>query len=95
MSNPDSASPTDHCFRVHAAADAGMLLRVIELFAKRALVPERVECRSSGAALAIEIEAASLEAAVAAQIARGLGAVVGVERVALASRPIVSNAAAA
>ncbi len=94
MSDPDSTSPV-HCFRVHAAAEAAMLPRVIEFFAKRGLVLERVECRSSGADLAIEIEAAGLASAAATHIARCIGSLVGVERVAVASNTRASDAVAA
>ncbi len=95
MSNPDSPPPTIPCFRVHGAAEAATLPRVIGLFAKRALVPERVQCRRTGAALAIEIETAGVAPDNAAHNVRCLGALVAVERVAVASRPVVSSAAAA
>jgi hypothetical protein len=41
------ASPT-YCFSVQAAADPGMLPRVLELFAKRNLVPSRCHAVVTG-----------------------------------------------
>ncbi|MEO1192785.1 MAG: hypothetical protein AAFY02_13570 [Pseudomonadota bacterium] len=41
MSAPLSAAPALSCFCVEGQDDAGLLPRVLELFAKRGLVPER------------------------------------------------------
>ena len=43
-----SRSPSTACFAVHAEAEAGVMPRVLELFAKRGLVPTRWHSVVSG-----------------------------------------------
>jgi hypothetical protein len=83
MSDPDPHSSDTVRFRVHAAYDPGTIPRVVEPFAKLALVPERLVCRRQGATLAIDLAIAGLDDARAAQLARTLAVIVGVERVAM------------
>src|SRR5262249_18068692 len=45
-----------HRFSVLAAAEASVMSRTLELFAKRGLVPERVDARRERDALAIDLE---------------------------------------
>lgn len=83
MTDPEPQFPSAFRYRVHAAADPGVIPRLVEPFAKLALVPERLDCRRIGALLAIDLEVGGIDAARAAQIARTLAVIVGVERVAL------------
>ena len=55
--------------------------RALELFAKRGLVPERVDARRTGAAMAIDLEVADLPQDTAEHIMRCLSTMVMVERV--------------
>ena len=59
--------------------------RALELFAKRGLVPERVDARRTGAAMAIDLEVADLPQDTAEHIMRCLSTMVMVERVLMTS----------
>jgi hypothetical protein len=59
--------------------------RTLELFAKRGLVPERVDARRTGDAMAIDLEVADLPQDTAEHIMRCLSTMVTVERVLMAS----------
>ncbi len=76
------------CFSVVAEADPGMLPRVLELFAKRNLVPDRwVSDRlPGGGQLAVDLQVAGLEEAEAEHIARCLRQIWGVETVLRATK---------
>jgi acetolactate synthase small subunit len=52
------------CFAVHASAEPGVMPRVLELFAKRGLVPTSWTSRVSGRELTIDIQMRGLEGAV-------------------------------
>ena len=45
------------CFSVQAVAEPGVMPRVLELFAKRGLVPQKWHSTVSGTALAIDVQA--------------------------------------
>lgn len=80
-----NAEPT-HCFSVHAAAEPGVMPRVLELFAKRGLVPSSWTSRLGGEQdLTIDIQMIGISAELADYITRCLRQVVGVQ-VVLASR---------
>ena len=49
------ASPLSVCFSVQARAEPGVMPRVVELFAKRGLVPQRWHSAVSGEALTIDV----------------------------------------
>jgi hypothetical protein len=85
MSNPDAVHPPHFCFRLLALKGAGVAPRVMELFAKRDLVPERFLMRAGAESLAIEVAVAGLDEAAAGHIARCLANIAEVERVALAA----------
>jgi hypothetical protein len=85
MSNPDAVHPPHFCYRLLALKGAGVAPRVMELFAKRDLVPERFLMRAGAESLAIEVAVAGLDEAAAGHIARCLANIVEVERVALAA----------
>lgn len=83
MSNPDADHPPYFCYRLLALRGAGVAPRVMEYFAKRDLVPERFLLRAGTESLAIEVDVAGLDEAVAGHIARCLANIAEVERVAL------------
>jgi len=77
------------CFSIHAEAEPGVMPRVLELFAKRGLVPRRwVSDRSGpgGRELSIDVQVTGMAPEVQAQIAQclrqvwGVGAVLTSER---------------
>lgn len=88
FTSPALAAET-HCFAIRAEATPGMMSRVLELFAKRNLVPTRWHSdvivappRDGGEAhLQIDIQMAAIEAELAAYIARCLRQIYGVESV--------------
>jgi acetolactate synthase small subunit len=49
------------CFSVHAAAEAGVMPRVLELFAKRGLVPTSWHSNAIGRELTIDIQVNGLD----------------------------------
>ena len=67
-------------FTVLGEADPGLLSRLIEPFAKRGLMPPRLEAQSDGAVLRVSL-AAELEADAAPLLAASLRAIVGVTTV--------------
>lgn len=72
------------CFAVTAAAEPGAMPRVLEVFAKRGLVPSRWHSTLAGRAgdeLMIDIQIAGVDAALAARLAEGLRQVVVVRAV--------------
>jgi hypothetical protein len=64
-------------FRLTAAAEPGLLPRVLEPFAKRGLVPERLRAERRDDVLTVEL-LADLPAEIAPLLAASLGAIVGV-----------------
>jgi acetolactate synthase small subunit len=74
------AEPTA-CFSVHAAAEPGLMPRVIELFAKRGLVPSSWISRVSGREITIDLQMPGLDAEAAHYLARCLRQIVSVETV--------------
>lgn len=80
-------APT-HCFSLMAEADPGILPRVLELFAKRNLVPERwVSDRMPGGGhLTVDLQVKGLEEREAEHIARCLRQIWGVESVLRATK---------
>lgn len=82
--NP-AADPDPHptaCFSVEARADPGVMPRVLELFAKRGLVPSQWRSALGGAAgaeLHIDIQVEGMERALADYIARCLRQLADVE----------------
>lgn len=79
------AEPT-HCFSVHALAEPGVMPRVLELFAKRGLVPSSWTSRVGAEQdLTIDIQMIGMSAEAADYVARCLRQIVGVQ-VVLASR---------
>lgn len=77
----DTALPSTACFSVHAAPEPGVMPRVLELFAKRGLVPQRCHGAATGAQLTIDMQIAGLDRAAVDYIARCMRQIVGVEAV--------------
>ncbi|MGH6960660.1 MAG: hypothetical protein ACREE7_09270 [Dongiaceae bacterium] len=71
-------SPT-YCFAVHAVAEPDVLPRVLELFAKRNLVPTKCYSLVAGAELQVDIQMDGLESELGDFIARCLRQLVHVE----------------
>jgi hypothetical protein len=88
-SETDRTSPnfTTACFAVHADADPGLMPRILEIFAKRGLVPTRWHSSVGGPAgeLTIDVEMAGLDDVLTGCVAAEMRAVWGVGLV-LASR---------
>jgi acetolactate synthase small subunit len=80
----DTNFPVTACFSVHARAEAGVMPRVLELFAKRGLVPSSWRSATSGpdqSLLTIDIRMHGLEGEVTDYIASCLRQIVDVEAV--------------
>ena len=78
-----------HCFSVRAVADPGMMPRLMELWAKRGLVPDRwhgVRDESGGTNVDIDIESGEIDHALAAQMAAAMRAIFGVSQVLLSEK---------
>lgn len=74
-------SPLAASFLLQARAEPGVMPRVLELFAKRGLVPQKWHSAAAGPALTIEVQIGGLGDEVADYIARCMRQVVGVETV--------------
>ncbi len=69
------------CFSLQARAEPGVMPRVVELFAKRGLVPQKWHSTASGEALTIDVQMAGLDRDLAGYIARCMRQITGVETV--------------
>ncbi len=77
FSRPDT-EPTA-CFSVHARAEPGVMPRVVELFAKRGLVPTSWHSRVTGGELTIDLQMRGMDDATASYIAACLRQIVPVD----------------
>ena len=75
----DPASPI--CFSVLARVEPGVMPRVIELFAKRGLVPLKWHSTATGEVLTIEVQIGGIGRDVADYIARCMRQIIGVQAV--------------
>src|SRR5215471_1833543 len=73
-------------FSVHAAAEPGVMPRVLELFAKRGLVPHKWQSAASDAVLTIDVQIAGLERDTADYFARSMRQIAGVDAVLTSER---------
>jgi len=73
--------PLSVCFSVQARAEPGVMPRVVELFAKRGLVPQKWHSIAAGSALTIEVQMSGLGRDLAGYIARCMRQITGVEAV--------------
>lgn len=91
--------PTDpsRCvaFTVEADADPGTLPRVLELFAKRGLVPLSLTSRHLGDTLAMEVEVVGMVAAESNHVGNCLRQIPMVTRVAVSERTVPDDLPAA
>lgn len=84
-----------HCFSVRGIADPGMMPRLMELWAKRGLVPDRwYGARSgvSGTYVDVDIESREIDRALACQMAEAMRAVFGVSQVLLSEKRVAARA---
>jgi len=91
MADMTNTAPTSAvtCFSVAAYPDPGLMPRVLELFAKRGMIPTRFIGQVGDLPeprLELDIQATGLTAELAAHMARSMGQIVGVERVLIAER---------
>lgn len=77
--SPETAPAT--CFFVTGDATPGCVPRVLELFAKRNIVPDEIHARAADGRQSIEIRAHAMAPELAAYIGRCLRQIVSVERV--------------
>jgi acetolactate synthase regulatory subunit len=84
------AAPVAVCFSLQARAEPGVMPRVVELFAKRGLVPQKWHSTAAGPALTIEVQMSGLGPDLAGYIARSMRQIVGVETV-LTSEPRLTS----
>ena len=75
-----AAAPAARFF-VTGEASPGFVPRVLELFAKRNIVPDEVHAHASGGRQSIEIRARGMDPALSTYIGRCLRQIVPVERV--------------
>jgi hypothetical protein len=83
-SPPPLPAVETHCFAIRAAAQPGILPRLMELFAKRNLVPTKWHSAvigPNGEDLQVDIQMEGIEAELAAYIARCLRQIYGVDSV--------------
>ena len=83
------------CFAVRAAADPGVLPRLLEAFAKRGLVPSHVHSRTVGELMTVDLQVDGLDRGQAEVVAEQLRANVMVERVLLADMQALGQTEAA
>jgi hypothetical protein len=75
----DEVLPLTAWFSVHACPEPGVMLRVLELFAKRGLVPQHCLGTASDTALTIEVRIGGLGRDLVDYIARCMRQITGVE----------------
>jgi acetolactate synthase small subunit len=74
-------APLTFCYSLLARPEPGVMPRVVELFAKRGLVPHKWHSAASPSALSIEVQIGGLDRDVADYIGRCMRQIVGVETV--------------
>ena len=74
-------SPISVCFSLQARAEPGVMPRVVELFAKRGLVPQKWHSAVSGETLMIDVQMGGLGRDLSGYIARCMRQITGVETV--------------
>ena len=74
-------SPLSVSFAVQARAEPGVMPRVVELFAKRGLVPQKWHSTTAGPMLTIDVQIGGLDRDLGDYIARCMRQIVGVETV--------------
>jgi acetolactate synthase small subunit len=82
------------CFSVLAESDPGVMPRLMELFAKRGLVPTRWASQQGPRGLAIDIQMVGMDRDLGAYVGRCMRQVHGVETVLTTEAATVTQAAA-
>jgi acetolactate synthase small subunit len=77
----DAAAPLTVAFSVQARAEPGVMPRVVELFAKRGLVPQKWHSTAAGPSLTIDVQVGGLDRDLGDYIARCMRQIIGVETV--------------
>ena len=77
----DDAPPLTVAFSVHARAEPGVMPRILELFAKRGLVPQKWSSTASPPTLTIDLQMSGLDRDLAGYIARCMRQIIGVDSV--------------
>lgn len=75
------ALPLSVCFSLQARSEPGVMPRVVELFAKRGLVPQKWHSTVSGEMLMIDVQMRGLDRDLSGYIARCMRQITGVETV--------------
>ncbi|MEQ8355422.1 MAG: hypothetical protein RH942_07785 [Kiloniellaceae bacterium] len=91
---PRAAAEVVYCFSILAAAEPGVMPRVLELFAKRGLVPARWHSDVTGPGgrdLSIDVQVNGLDTAAGDYIARCLRQVFQVETVLTSQKHLVQK----
>ena len=86
QSNPFFQMPETACFSVQADADPGVLPRLLEVLAKRGLVPSRVHATTlkpaeGGEKMTVDLQVGGVDADLQALMAASMGQVFEVDRV--------------
>lgn len=81
-------APPTVAFSLLARAEPGVMPRVVELFAKRGLVPQKWHSAVAGSALSIDLQMSGLDRDLADYIARCMRQIAGVETVLTAERRV-------
>ena len=81
-----------HCLSLRAAAEIGVLARVVQQLARRSLLPLRWHCTDSGEHLLMDLQIAGLSEGEGDQLAESLRQIVGIEEV-LTARVLRQRAA--
>jgi len=76
-----TVTPLSVSFSIRALAEPGIMPRVLELFAKRGLVPQRCNSAAADTTLSIDVEMTGLDREGAEYIARCMRQIHGVETV--------------
>ena len=76
-----AAAPFSVSFSIRALAEPGVMPRLVELFAKRGLIPQRWTSTVSEQALSVDVEMTGLDREMADYIARCMRLIHGVETV--------------
>ncbi len=84
-----------HCFAVSGVADPGLVPRIMELWAKRGLMPDRWHSARTGTErndVYIDIETSELDQALAMQIAEAMRTIFGVQQVLVSEKRFAATA---
>ncbi len=77
----DASDPFFVSFTIQARAEPGVMPRVVELFAKRGLVPQAWHSTTAGSSLTIDLQVGGLGRELCDYIARCMRQITGVETV--------------